>query len=180
MFKGRVTKVCNFHRVIYGFKQSRRTWFTKFWQFILAKGLITCIVDCMMFQEHTSIGSIILAIPIHAVIVTRRDISWNAHIKAYLLQHVTWDLGTLKYFLGIEFDYWREKFILNQQIYVLDKLEERRLLGCISWSSPFDSKPNLGYYTSLLLVDVNVYCCLWGSSFIWWLLIQLHIIQKIF
>ncbi|RVX15298.1 Retrovirus-related Pol polyprotein from transposon TNT 1-94 [Vitis vinifera] len=51
------------------------------------------------------------------------------------------DLGTLKYFLGMEFPRSKEGIFVNQRKYVLDMLGETGLLGCKVAKTPI--KPNL-------------------------------------
>ena len=76
----------------------------------------------------------------------------------YYYQHLTiQDLGTPKYFLGIEFTYRPGKLVLHQQKYVLHILTEVGLLGCKPSASPIDSKPKFWDSTSPLLAIVHAY-----------------------
>ncbi|XP_078447656.1 uncharacterized protein LOC144716399 [Wolffia australiana] len=151
-------RVCHLQCALYGLKQSPRAWFAKFSKLVLALGLTPCTVDPKVFRRHGPTGTVILAVYVDDILLTGSDHAGIAQVKAYLHQHLTIrDLGTPKYFLGIEFAHQSGKLILNQGKYVLDMLEEAGLLGCKPRSSPIDSKPCFWDSTSLLLNDVEPY-----------------------
>ncbi|KAM1580091.1 hypothetical protein ACFX13_042544 [Malus domestica] len=66
------------------------------------------------------------------------------------------DLGTFKYFLGIEMAHSHKSFFLNQRKYVMDLLHEAKMTDCKPARTPLDSNlklkthgdpiPNLSYY----------------------------------
>ena len=117
-----------------------------------------------MFRSHSSAGTVILAVYVDDILLTGSDSARLSRIKAYLHQHLTIrDLGTPKYFLGIEFAHKPGKLVLNQRKYVLDMLEETGLLGCKPRSSPIDSKPCFWDSDSPPLHDVEGYRRLVGK-----------------
>ena len=156
--------VCHLRRAIYGLKQSPRAWFAKFSQLALAFGLTACTMDPTVFRKHTSAGSILLAVYVDDILVIGSDTTGISQVKSHLQKHLNIrDLGTPKYFLGIEFAYKRGKLILDQCKYVLDILEETSLLGCKPQSSPIDNKPQFWDSTSPPLTDANIYRRLVGK-----------------
>ncbi|XP_050119969.1 uncharacterized mitochondrial protein AtMg00810-like [Malus sylvestris] len=70
------------------------------------------------------------------------------------------DLGTLKYFLGIEMAHSHKGFFLNQRKYVMDLLHEAKMTDCKPARTPLDSNlklkthgdpvPNLSYYQRMV------------------------------
>ena len=48
------------------------------------------------------------------------------------------DLGTLKYFLGMEFPKSKSDILVNQRKYILDLLKETDLLGCRVPKTPIE------------------------------------------
>ncbi|CAN6705823.1 unnamed protein product [Malus baccata var. baccata] len=66
------------------------------------------------------------------------------------------DLGTLKYFLGIEMATFAKGLFLNQRKYVIDLLEETNMLDCKAASTPLVSKLQLDA-PSELISDPSVY-----------------------
>ena len=108
--QGETTHVCYLHPTIYGLKQSPFSWFVKFSQLILSQGLTLCEVDPTFFWTCTFARCIILVVYVDSILVTRRDIVCITQAKAYLHQYIiVQDLGTPKYFLGIELASWPRK-----------------------------------------------------------------------
>ena len=136
----------------------------KFSQLILSQGLNFCEVGPNIFQTSTFTRYIILAIYLDDILLSERDISSITRVKAYLHRYLTIrDLGTPKYFLGIDFAYQTRKLVLNQQKYVLDIFTEVRLLVCKPRAFPIDSKPKFWDSTSPLFVNVYAYRQLVGK-----------------
>ena len=115
-------------------------------------------MDPIVFQTSTYARCIILAVYIDDILITRSNIVGITQVNAYLHRRLTIrDLGTPKYFLGIEFTYRLGKLILNRRKYVLDILTKVRLLGCNPLASPIDSKPKFWDSNSPLLADVHTH-----------------------
>lgn len=67
------------------------------------------------------------------------------------------DLGPLKYFLGIEVTRTRIRMVLNQRKYILDILEDSRMIGCQPSSFPMDQNTKLDKNNEDVRVDANKY-----------------------
>lgn len=67
------------------------------------------------------------------------------------------DLGALRYFLGMEVTKSRQGISVSQRKYVLDLLEETRMLGCKPAKTPMDSNLKPGENSSGDLVDKRRY-----------------------
>ena len=73
----------------------------------------------------------LLAIYIDNMLLTDSDAEGIRETKEYLGTHfATKDMGKPRYFLGIEFAYAKKNMVLSQRKYVLNLLQEIRLLGC--------------------------------------------------
>ena len=130
----------------------------KFSQLSLSQRLTPSEVNPNIFRTSTSDECIILAIYVEDIFVIGSDIFSITRFKVYLHQHLTIrDLGTPKYFLGIEFAYQPRKLVLNQMKYVLDILTKIKLLLCKPSTLPIDSKPNFWESTSPLLAHICAY-----------------------
>ena len=96
--------------------------------------------------------------------ITGDDTLGINNLKKYLQTHFqTKDLGSLKYFLGIEVNKSKKGIYLSQRKYVLDMLSEAGMLGCRSNDSPMDVNLKLLPDQGELLEDVGRYRRLVGK-----------------
>ncbi|KAE8709757.1 Protein farnesyltransferase/geranylgeranyltransferase type-1 subunit alpha [Hibiscus syriacus] len=112
--EGKVTKktVCKLNKSLYGLKQSPRAWFDRF-----AKA---------MTQNDD-------------MIITGSDIEEIEKLKMNLAKEFeTKDLGSMRYFLGMEVARSEEGLVINQRKYVLDLLVETGMLDCKSVETPME------------------------------------------
>lgn len=74
-------------------------------------------------------------------------------LKMLTKEFETKDLGSLKYFLGIEVARSRKGIFLSQRKYILDLLEETGMLGCKPSDVLIESNHRLGATTKSSLVN---------------------------
>ena len=73
----------------------------------------------------------IVIVYVDDIIVTRDDFEEIERLTKKLAKEFEIkDLGTLKYFLGIEVAQSRKGIFISQQKYILDLLKETNMLGC--------------------------------------------------
>ena len=122
--QGESSKVCFLRRAIYGLKQSPRAWFAKFNGLLSAFGFTSCAADPTMLTKKTKGGLVILVVYVDDIILTGSDNTSILATKTYLHQHLSiHDLGSPRYFLGIEFAHQDGKLTLTKQKYALDMLK---------------------------------------------------------
>ena len=85
-----------------------------------------------MFYKHSRYGKIVILIGyVDDTILTDHDNVELEKLKRKLANDFEInDLGTLKYFIGMEFARFKEGIFVNQHKNVLDLLGETGLLGC--------------------------------------------------
>ena len=84
-----------------------------------------------MFYKHSRYGKIVILIGyVDDTILTDHDNVELEKLKRKLANDFEMDLGTLKYFIGMEFARFKEGIFVNQHKNVLDLLGETGLLGC--------------------------------------------------
>ncbi|CAH9073771.1 unnamed protein product [Cuscuta epithymum] len=115
--QGEYGKVCRLRKSLYGLKQSPRAWFGKFSQSIERFGMIKGQSDHSVFYRRTKAGILALKNFLHS-------------------QFQTKDLGSLKYFLGIEVTRSKKGIFLSQRKYVLDLLAETGKMGAKPSTTP--------------------------------------------
>ncbi|KAJ4723440.1 Retrovirus-related Pol polyprotein from transposon TNT 1-94 [Melia azedarach] len=95
---------------------------------------------------------------VYDIIVTGDDVEEIQSLKKRLAKEFKIkDLGTLRYFLGIEVARSKERIYVCQRKYILDLLKETRMTGCKLASTPIDLNHRLGAETEGKLVEKGRY-----------------------
>ncbi|XP_061351944.1 uncharacterized mitochondrial protein AtMg00810-like [Gastrolobium bilobum] len=132
--------VCKLTKSLYGLKQASRQWFAKF-----SSTLTTLVyVDDIIIAYNAA----------HEVQKLTSVLDSKFKLK---------NLGTLKYFLGLEIARSPNGISLCQRKYTLQILEDTGLLGCKPSSSPMDANLKLSLHEGELLPDPTTYRRLIGQ-----------------
>ena len=162
--QGESSKVCFLRKAIYGLKQSPHAWFAKFSGLLSTFGFTSYAANPTVLTKKTKGGLVILAVYIDDIILTGSDDICILATKTYLQQHLSIrDLGSPRYFLGIEFAHQDGKLALTQRKYALDMLKETGLLGCKPETSPMEARSQFWDTSSPLFEDANRYRRLLGK-----------------
>lgn len=156
--------VCRLRKALYGLKQSPRAWFDQFSSVVLAYGFCRSTSDHSVFVRHRSTGTIVLIVYVDDIIISGDDSIGIADLKCHLgHQFHTKDLGSLRYFLGIEVSRSSKGISLSQRKFVLDLLSETGLLGARPVDTPMDSTVKLDAEQGKPFHDVGRYRRLVGK-----------------
>ena len=156
--------VCQLRKALYGLKQSPHAWFDRFSAIVLRYGFQRSTYVHSVFVCHFSTGIVVLIVYVDDIIISGSDSIGIADLKRYLGQHFhTKDLGTLRYFLGIEVAHSSQGLYLSQRKYVLDLLSETGLLGARPADTPMDFTIKLDNEQGELFSDVGRYRHLVGK-----------------
>ncbi|BBH03624.1 hypothetical protein Prudu_014548 [Prunus dulcis] len=148
-------KVCRLRKSLYGLKQSPRAWFGRFSQAMQKYGYRPSQADHTLFLRHSRDDDIIM---------TGDDIKEISKLKIHLAKEFDIkDLGTLRYFLGIEVAHSKEGIFVSQRKYVLDLLTETGMLACKPADTPIEQNHRLGEQTDDTAVDRGRYQRLVGK-----------------
>ncbi|CAL8175713.1 unnamed protein product [Prunus armeniaca] len=158
-------KVCRLRKSLYGLKQSPRAWFGRFSQAMKKYGYRPSQADHTLFLRHSRDGRItIVIVYVDDIIMTGDDIEEISKLKIQLAKEFdVKDLGTLRYFLGIEVAHSKEGIFISQTKYVLDLLTETGMLACKPADSPIEQNHRLGEQTDDTRVDRGRYQRLVGK-----------------
>ncbi|KAM0044971.1 putative RNA-directed DNA polymerase [Helianthus debilis subsp. tardiflorus] len=133
------TRVCRLRKSIYGLKQASRNWYHKFTNVLLEMGYKQSVADASLFIYKAGSSHVAALIYVDDVIIVGNDLHKIKTTKSELHQRFTIkDLGTLKYFLGIEVARTKEGLVLSQRKYTLDILRDMGLEGCRPSSFPME------------------------------------------
>jgi hypothetical protein len=133
-------KVCKLKKSLYGLKQSPRAWFEKFTQFIKSQGYTQEQGDHTMFIRHSHDGKIaILIVYVDDIILTKDDVLEMNRLKTSLSSTFEIkDLGSLRYFLGMEVARSKKGIVISQHKYVLDLFKETGMSSYRPADTPID------------------------------------------
>ncbi|KAL9250699.1 Retrovirus-related Pol polyprotein from transposon RE1-like protein [Drosera capensis] len=159
--------VCCLRKSLYGLKQSPRAWFEKFNKVVYAIGFSRSSADSSLFVHRRSQGTVILLVYVDDIIITGNDTTGIAKLKSHLSKqfHIK-DLGTLKYFLGIEIAKQGKSFLQNQRKYCFDLLKESGFLGCKPVDTPMEQNLKLSNFTDepdFIIPNLDMYRRLVGK-----------------
>ena len=88
----------------------------------------------IVFYKNSSSSIILLVVYVDDSIINESDSKGISYLKSYLV-HIK-DLGTLKYFLGVEVMRSKYRILLSQLKYVPDLLSKTGKLGANPCSTP--------------------------------------------
>nr|GFB14970.1 retrovirus-related Pol polyprotein from transposon TNT 1-94 [Tanacetum cinerariifolium] len=125
------TRVCRLRKSLYGLKQALRNWYHKFTTFLLSLNFKQSKADHSLFIYENTNTTVIVLIYVDDVIITGNCPNKIQEVKKQLDKEFSIkDLGTLKYFLGIEVVKTKDGLVLSQRKYTLDILNDCGKLGC--------------------------------------------------
>jgi Reverse transcriptase (RNA-dependent DNA polymerase) len=149
--------VCKLNKSIYGLKQSSRAWYDKLSHSLLSHDFVKSLRDSSIFVQHSGDIIIIVLVYVDDIIITGNNEKEIKNVKDYLKNEFDIkDLGKLKYFLGIEIAYSKEKCLfLSQRKYVIDLLNETDKLGAKPANTPMEPNKKLYLDECELLKDIR-------------------------
>jgi hypothetical protein len=140
--------VCKLRKSLYGLKQAPRCWFAKLSAALLQFGFRQSCSDYSLFNLVTSDVQLVVLVYVDDLIVCGNNSAAILRFKTYLSNcfHMK-DLGTLKYFLGVEVARNSSGIFLCQRKYALDIIQETGLLGAKPASTPLEQNHQLSLAT---------------------------------
>jgi len=151
-------QVCKLSKSLYGLKQASRKWYEKLTTLLISNGYKQAASDASLFIKSTSEPFTVLLVYVDDIILADNSLSDFHIIKNVLHQAFKIkNLGTLKYFLGLEVAHSHSWISLCQRKYCLDLLNDLGLLGSKLVSTPSDPSVKLHNDTSPLFIDISTY-----------------------
>lgn len=114
-----------------------RQWFQKLNDALVEFGFSNNIYDYSMITYAKDGDFLVLLVYVDDVIFTGMPTTHIDKVRTYIHEHFKIkDLGTLKYFFGIEVARSDSGIFINQRKYAIDLITEASLLGCKPSSLP--------------------------------------------
>lgn len=150
--------VCRLHKSIYGLKQASRQWFDKFSRALLLLGFCQAKSDYSLFTKGSGESFVALLVYVDDIIIAGRSSSVINSLKIHLNAAFRLkDLGSLKYFLGLELARSSSGIFLSQRNYTLQLLEDSGFLASKPVSLPMDPTVKLNASDGVVLTDSTSY-----------------------
>ncbi|GAB2268978.1 Belongs to the helicase [Dionaea muscipula] len=162
--QGECDCVCRLKKSLYELRQSLRAWFGRFNSVVLEFRLHQSVKDPSVFYRTSSDGCIFLVVYVDDIVITGSDNARITLLKTFLHSHFqTKDLGSLRYFLGIEVSRCKREIFLSQRKYALDLLRDTGMLDCMPRDTPMLPELRLLSAEGAVLDDSNRYRRLVGK-----------------
>lgn len=137
-------KVCRLLKSLYGLKQASRQWNLKLSEALIQHGYIQSKHDYSMFTKNIGSRQVIMLIYVDDLLITGNDSMLIDELKTMLHKNFRMkDLGTLKYFLGIEVSRSSAGIMLSQRKYALELVEDVGLIGTKPVATPLEQNLKL-------------------------------------
>ncbi|XP_019414086.1 PREDICTED: uncharacterized protein LOC109325899 [Lupinus angustifolius] len=150
--------VCKLNKSLYGLKQASRQWFAKLSTFLISLGYKQSHHDHSLFTKIHNSKFTALLIYVDDLILAGNDNNEIISVKNHLdAQFKIKDLGTLKYFLGLEVARNHKGITLCQRKYALDLLFDTGFLHSKPVPTPMVKHINLHDQDSTLFHDPLLY-----------------------
>ena len=161
---GHTNQVCRLTKSLYGLRQASRQWFSKFSSTLLAHGFIQSKCDYSLFTKTVGHAFLALLVYVDDILIASNDVVSVTRLTTFLDHHFKLkDLGSAKYFLGLELARSAKGISLCQRKYTLDILQDTGFLGSKPIKFPMEQHLKLSKYERLALPDPTVYRRLIGK-----------------
>ena len=149
---------------LYGLKQASKQWFDKLSSTIINHGFVQSKSDYSMFTRVDKGCIIILLIYVDDILKASNDVDVVNAFKKFLDNNFKLkDLGTLKYFLGLEVARTSKGLSLYQRKFALELLSDTGLLTCKPSNVPMDQSVKLSSGVGDAVPDPSMYRRLIGK-----------------
>ena len=150
--------VCKLNKSLYGLKQASRQWYSKFSTTLLQHGFLQSKADYSLFTKHSRASFMALLVYVDDILIASNDPQSIADLKVILNKEFKLkDLGSLKYFLGLEVARSEKGISLCQRKYALEVINDVGMLGCKPVKTPMEVNLKLSKDEGKLLADVGMY-----------------------
>ena len=131
--------VCKLVKSLYGLKQASRQWYTKLSSTIQQLGFVQSQANHSLFVFAKGLLFTALLVYVDDMVITGNNPNCLATLKSVLdAKFGIKDLGSLKYFLGLEIARSDKGISLNQKKFALEILKEIGMMACKPLKSPME------------------------------------------
>lgn len=150
--------VCKLNKSLYGLKQASRQWYQCFSDVLIKDGFEQSPGDHSLFVKLRGTSFTALLVYVDDILIASNDDKAVASVKATL--HSAFkikDLGTTRFFLGLEIARNASGISVSQRKYTLDMLADTGMLASKPCVVPMDPNVHLSKDTGTSLTDATPY-----------------------
>lgn len=152
------TRVCRLLKSLYGLKQASRNWYSKLSFVLLSAGYSQSHADHSLFTRTYGSSFTAVLVYVDDILIAGNDLTAITDLKFFLADNFKLkDLGTLKYFLGLEVARSSSGIFISQRKYALDILADSGMTGSRPASFPMEQHLKLTPEDGDLLSDPSSY-----------------------
>lgn len=135
---GKESKVLKLRKALYGLKQAPRAWNKRIDTFLVHSGFMKCTSEHGVYVKMMNqVDVLIICLYVDDLLITGTSLSGIEELKTSLKQEFEMsDLGTLTYFLGIEFVHTERGVLMHQKKYISEVLKRFNMQNCNSAETP--------------------------------------------
>ena len=155
--------VCKLNKSLYGLKHASRQWFDKFSTTILQMGFVQSKSDYSLFTHTQGTSFTVFLVYVDDMLLTGNNPDCVTSLKKFLDDRFGLkDLGSLRYFLGLEVVRIDVGISLTQRKYALEILKDTGFLRSKPVRFPMEQNLRLLKHEGKLLADLGLYRTLIG------------------
>ena len=163
---GRKGEVCKLTKSLYGLKQASKQWFAKLSATIIVDGFIQSKSDYSVFTKVHKGSIIILLVYVDDILIASNNVDAVNTFKLFPDNKFKLkDLGTLKYFLGLEVAKTENDISLCQRKFTLELLSNTGLLASKPANVPMEQSAKFNSLMGEDVPDSSLYRRLIGKLF---------------
>jgi hypothetical protein len=146
LVKGKEDHVLKLNKALYGLKQAPRAWNMRIDEFLNKNGYSKCTVEHGIYVKGTSQARLcIICLYVDDLLITGSSQDEMDKLTKLLSSEFDMtNLGSLKYFLGLEFTKNKSGILIHQKKYVSDILKRFNMINCNPANTPMETASNLG------------------------------------
>ena len=131
--------VCKLKKSLYGLKQSGRNWHNLLHDYLINEGFSQSQADSCVFTKINGQSRTIIVVWVDDLVIATSGETELNELKSSMCQRFKMkDLGTLKWFLGIEFKCTNDEVEMSQKTYLEKVLVRFKMSDCTTKSTPCD------------------------------------------
>lgn len=162
---GNAHKVYKLKKALYGLKQAPRAWNRRIDSFLTHAGFQKCTVEHGLYVKALpNHGVLYLCLYVDDLLLTGSSVEGIEALKTHLKSEFEMsDLGTLAYFLGLEFQKTHRGLLMHQRKYIIEVLKKFDMWDCNGSETPAEANLKLDKCEKESSVDATQYRQMVGS-----------------